>query len=315
MVVMKQIFLLFFLLKLSFLLHAMEAPQQQKQRLGQAVPSLKETIVDQVAKNINSLKEFNDQTAKTKIPQDLYCQVIRSIIKGLDSKTTKFTSVDLIQLIDQYCTDKFALKAYVNWKMMRQDLSGTREALKQIEADAQKINDTLGYNVAWSISEAEFDSPLTEALRHDRLDAAEFFISMGVKPTAQDLINAISADNINRVQLIINSGAPIENQEGTINQQPLLWAITRGNEQIIALLINAGASITKLYLLTKTIPGGKKMSVAEQQRRLIQPWLEQPANERIVPQGQTMEELEAKYRKILSLIDKYEKLEQSKSKK
>ena len=310
---MKVNYLLTVLLVTNSVLNAMEAPSTfQKQRLGQTVPSLKEIIVDQIATKINSLAEFNEQMAKAKLPQDLYCSVIRLIIKKLNYETTKFTITDLRYLIDHYCTDKFALKAFTYFIMMysRAGLAPIRENLENIKLEANKVRDRLGYDVASSILEAQVDSPLTEALRHNTLDAAEFFISMGLKPSHQDLFIAVENNNIHIIQLLLNSGVPVDDpQSSTINQA--LWkALINADENSIQLLMNAGASLTKKY---KTPDGGID-SLANYLRTGIRGWLARPPELQTLnlAAGETLESVINKMHKTLSLIDEYEKLEKEK---
>ena len=55
------------------------------------------------------------------------------------------------------------------------------------------------------------------------------------------------------------------------------------------------------------------ISISDYQRQLMHPWLAMPANQRPLPVGGgTVEAYEAQYKKLLELIDRYEKLEQKK---
>ncbi len=293
---------------------SMEAPPrapQPKKRIGQAVPSLTDIALEPIAKKINSLEDFKRETAK--IPRDRHCDVVKLIIKRA-TPAIKLTHGELLTLINDYCSGDLALIAYMAYK---KHPMAANSFMESIENKAKERGDQRGYDVAWCIAESEGHYPLGEALRHKKMAAAEFFMAMGEKPRVQDLVNAIVAHDTHMVELLINSGAPVEDPQGIVNVQPLLYALGAlnapdGNEKIIELLINAGASITKPYLLTRTLAHNASRSIAEQQRLFIQPWLSQPVEERVVPAGETVDSLERKYRKMLALVEKYEALEKQK---
>lgn len=111
------------------------------------------------------------------------------------------------------------------------------------------------------------DAMLLNACSKDNIELGELSIIMGANPNTRDNISigrpplalAIKNGNIAIVQLLINSGADINDKfetEGS-SVSPLILATTKNRISIVQLLINSGADIN-----TKDEAGSTALSIA-----------------------------------------------------
>lgn len=229
-------------------LYAMEKLAELQPR-GTA-PSLKVLALTKKAKDINSFADA--QTAIAGTPADLRCELVKAIIKS----NNKLDIDELDKLVDQYCPGNRALKiivlikTYSNNPRQMDALKGDMDILAET---AKKQGDELAYQVAASVSLAiaKKENPLSAALNTKMTNAAEFLLDMGIKPVVADLIKAVKNNDAQMVARLLDSGVPVEVPNGTIDEQPLTWAIHDNNKAIIDLLVKAGASLTKEYLIEK----------------------------------------------------------------
>lgn len=296
-----KFFLLFGMLGV-FAIQGMEKPSSQSQKV---IPSLKKISADNAVKNIFSLQQF--QKSVSRIPEDMHCELVKAAIRA-----GNISRDELLTMINTYCRRKvppmgnFALKSYVYYKTLDQ---GTVPFLENITTWLNKNG--LDYQVAVTLlqtvkSRDYHKEALSTAIMHGFPNVIEFLLELGEKPSVWVLKDALSLNKPDIIQLLINAGAPIDDQELSVDNQPLYTALRMGNEEIIKMLIKAGASLTKQYRLGTT---SFTRSISDNLRRLVEESLALPLDQRGKVEGETDEQYEAKYRELLDRIDKYEKLE------
>ena len=218
-------------------------------------------------------------------------------------------------LVDVYCSGNRALKAYALYRMQPKNFDPeTSKNLLSLDEQAEKAHDQLGWHVARTLRQI-FSSPFNIAIKNNYLDAVEFLNGMGEKVTTHDLIFAIQNNKAQMAELLITFGAPVENPNENLADQPLFYATATTDETIIDHLIKAGASFSKKYLASMDFPQLGTKTIAENYREKINKYFASSEEQRALRAGQNRIEFENTYKKILEMLNKYEKLGQQKSKR
>lgn len=259
--------------------------------------SLKELAYSKSVKNIRSVAEFNKLIAAT--PADLHCDLVKNIIHNKN-----LTQEEVIQLINKYCPANPLLKAYTyfiritpanrnkNIMIMRRL---KQVALFQEDHDsAQLITEFITLALT---PESNF-TLLKVLINKNDVNQIKQVLSLGEQPTVQDLSYAIALNRNEIIEILINTGMPLQDDKLYITEQPLHLAFFRLNETAVATLIAHGVSLNKPYFIDAE--SNKKDSIANDIRIRIQNW-----NPNQALPGKTIEQTKEYFEGVTALLNKY----------
>ena len=276
---------------------AVTMEQPPAQILSRQPKSLKEIAYSKNVENIKSVAEFKKLLAQ--LPVDLHCDFVKKIIHN-----NNFTQQQVIEIINTYCHANPLLKAYTYYT--RITLSNRKQNIMRLQALRQAAEYTGDRNAVSLIAEfiALASTPennftlLKILINRNDVNQIKQVISMGERPTIQDLHYAIALNRNSILEILINANAPLQNTHMFIIEQPLHVAFYRLNETAITTLLAHGVSLDNTYLIDAN--KRQKDTITNDIRTRMQNW--NPA--RAFP-GMTLEETAAYFKKVSELLDKY----------
>jgi hypothetical protein len=274
---------------------AMEQPQPRI--LYKQPKSLKELAYLKSVQNIKSVADFNKLIAVT--PVDLHCDLVKKVIHN-----KKLTQKEIMQLINQHCKANVLLKAYTYYTRIspenrKQNLM-SMHVLKEAALVQQDLNGAqlISEFITQAVSPENNFTLLKALINRNDIGLIQQVISLGEQPTIRDLANSIALNRNEIIEILINTGMPLQDDKLYITEQPLHIAFLRLNETVVATLIAHGVSLTQEYLITTG--STERDTIANDIRIRIKNWnTNQP-----LP-GQTVEQTKEYFEKVTALLNKY----------
>lgn len=260
--------------------------------------SLKEISYKKNVENIKSVAEFNKLIAI--VPTDLRCDLVKKTIHNKN-----FNSEQVLELINKYCNKNILLKAYTYYsRITPENREKSISILRNLKLAAELNHDIPAFNMILEFitlaTEPDLNlSPIRTLMSGNRIEFLAILLSLGEQPTLEDMNYAINRGNNNVLQLLINSGVPLHNPQLALIEQPLYLAFTTLNEALVNTLINNGVSLENTYIVQET---NTKETIPNFLRRMIDNWHQ--THSWNYP-GKSMQQMEEHFNALTNLLNKY----------
>lgn len=275
-------------------IHTMEKPPQP---ITYRQPkTLAEIATLKSVENIKSIQEFTKIIAVT--PKDLHCDLVKKLIHN-----KKFTREQVIELINTYCNKDPLLKAYTYFSRItpenrEKSIMSMRGLLTaaQFQRNQNAISLIREFITLAQIPEVNL-SPIRVLINTNRIELIEPLLSLGERPTLEDLGYAIILGNTRVLQLLLNANPPLHDPKLRLTEQPLYLAFEHLNENMINTLLQNGVSLDTLYPVPNI---NQKQTIAVYLRNMINQW-----NYSWVFPGKTMQQTQEYFESLKKLLNKF----------